>query len=194
MAKQRTTTVTYEPAKTVYGTGRKNKYQVNNKPFYQQLYNYATAVAMPGTSGAVEGWLYQQFPVISAAATSGKRKAGKFTISVSLEGEAESLIYWALVHVGEDRASANWLNPTDQDNIYKPSASVLSSGMNDTNAGPVRIYCPLFKNLNQNDKIFLTLCIKPQGTRSMDQDADNSKVVDNQTYINSLVRYAICYN
>ncbi|MBO7696486.1 MAG: hypothetical protein J6T10_27985 [Methanobrevibacter sp.] len=194
MAKDRITKVTYAPANAVYTSGKKNKYQVNNKPFYAKLYTYATAASMPGTSGAVDGWLYQQFPVISAAATSGKRKAGKFTISVSLEGEAESLIYWSLVHVGEDRANANWLNPTDQENIYKPSASVLSSGMNDTNAGPVRIYCPLFKNLNQNDKIFLSLCIKPQGQRSIDDQSDNAKVVDENTYINALVRYAICYN
>lgn len=188
MAKQ--TTVTYETKKASVPYAKKNKYQVNNVPINGALVSNATAAATAGTSGAAAGWLYYQSTIISAAATSGKRKCGKFTISLSLEGKKESLIYWALVHVAEDRAYANWIDPGAADNAYKPASNVLSSGMNDTNAGPVRIYCPLFKNLNQNDKIILTLCVKPFDTGN-DPDPENVEV---GSVINGLVRYAICYN
>lgn len=188
MAKQ--TTVTYETKKSNVPYAKKNKYQVNNIPLTGALINNVTAAGYAGTAGATEGWLYLQKTIVGVAGTSGKRKCGKFTISLSLEGKKESLIYWSLVHVGEDREYANWLNPTDANNVYKPTSAVLASGMNDTNAGPVRIYCPLFKNLNQNDKIALTLAVKPVDSESMD-DAEKVGV---GSYVNGLVRYAICFN
>ena len=187
MAKQ--TTVTYETKKSSVPYAKKNKYQVNNSPINGELISAATAAAVPGTSGAATGWLYYQSTIIPAAATSGKRKCGKFTISLSLEGKKDSLIYWALVHVAEDRANANWIDPGAADNCYKPASNVLASGMNDTNAGPVRIYCPLFKNLTQNDKIILTLCVQPY-----DGGMNDPENVEVGTRINGLVRYAICFN
>ena len=188
MAKQ--TTVTYETKKSSVPYAKKNKYQVNNVPLSGSLISNTTAAQYSGTTGAVEGWLYLQKTVVGVAGTSGKRKCGKFTISLSLEGKKESLIYWSLVHVGEDREYANWLNPNDQNNVYKPTSAVLASGMNDTNAGPVRIYCPLFKNLNQNDKIILTIAVKPVSSSSMEDD----EKVEVNTQVNGLVRYAICFN
>ena len=189
MAKQ--TTVTYETKKSNVPYAKKNKYSVNNVPLSGQLISNVTAAGQANTSGATEGWLYYQKTIIGVAGTSGKRKCGKFTISLSLEGKKESIIYWALVHVGEDREYANWLNPTDNNNVYKPSSNVLASGMNDTNAGPCRIYCPLFKNLNQNDKIVLTIAVKPVKVNIAEDDPEDVEV---GTAVNGLVRYAICFN
>ncbi|OUM70665.1 hypothetical protein PIROE2DRAFT_1205 [Piromyces sp. E2] len=110
--------------KTSTRSGRKNKYNVQNTPFSGKL---STAL---------------HYTVVPSIESEGIRKAGKFTISVSIVGNTEGILYWALIYVPK-------ANPP----LYEPSTNVLASGMNDTNAGPVKFYSPLFKNLNTGDSI-----------------------------------------
>lgn len=170
-------------------TPKKNKYQVNNIPFNLALLSDSQANTQTPT-GATAGWLYQRALVVPSGNVAGTRKAGKFTISLSLEGKKESLIYWALVFVSQDLTYPYWLNPSSTESIYQNGSAVLASGMNDTNAGPVRIYCPLFKNLNQNEKLYLCMAVKPVDDESMD---DAEKVEAGST-ISGLIRYAVCFN
>lgn len=184
------TTVTYRTENaTAKPYSKKNKYQVNNIPFSTQLY----ASNQPGPQGTSvtpnDGFLHCMQQIIPSTTVAGKRKAGKFTISLSLEGKKDSIIYWALVYVTDQVDMPNWVTPTGEQ-LYKPSSAVLASGMNDTNAGPVRIYSPLFKNLNSADRIFLIMSVAPAVGDGMTEDEE----VTAGTTVKGLVRYAICYN
>lgn len=184
------TTVTYRTENaTAKPYSKKNKYQVNNIPFSTQL----IASNNPGPQGTTvtpnDGFLHCMQQIIPSTSVAGKRKAGKFTISLSLEGKKDSIIYWALVYVTDQVDMPNWVTPTAEQ-LYKPSSAVLASGMNDTNAGPVRIYSPLFKNLNSADRIFLIMSVAPVVADAMDATEE----VTAGTKVQGLVRYAICYN
>lgn len=171
----RTTTKTTTSTTT---RGRKNKYNVNNNPFQGQL-SITQNVGSTNT-----GSFQYAVEVVPSDSTQGVRKAGKFTVSLSLPGkENDGILYWALVYVPAGN-TVNHLFATASTSppLYQPSQNVLASGMNDTNAGPVRIYSPLFKNLNTGDSIYLLVAtIAGQG------------IIQNAP-IQGLVRYAICYN
>ncbi|ORX75328.1 hypothetical protein BCR32DRAFT_296967 [Anaeromyces robustus] len=176
MAKTTTKTTT-----TSTRSGRKNKYNVQNTPFSGKL---GTALQY-GIGAIMNAPTFHQFnyTVVPSVDSEGVRKAGKFTINVSIVGNTEGILYWALIYVPKGYSAKNFFteqlaNPP----LYEPSTNVLASGMNDTNAGPVRIYSPLFKNLNTGDSIVFQVAA---------QDTDG---IDQNTKVAGLVRYAICYN
>ncbi|KAG4104122.1 hypothetical protein H8356DRAFT_1639974 [Neocallimastix lanati (nom. inval.)] len=172
---ERTTTTTSTRS------GRKNKYNVENTPFNGKL-----GTALPyGDNSIMNAPEFQQFSytVVPAVESEGVRKAGKFTISVSIVGNTEGILYWALIYVPKGYSARNFFaeqqaNPP----LYEPSTNVLASGMNDTNAGPVRIYSTLFKNLNTGDSIVFQVA------------AQKTEGITANTFVAGLVRYAICYN
>ncbi|OUM68916.1 hypothetical protein PIROE2DRAFT_3307 [Piromyces sp. E2] len=162
-------------------SGRKNKYNVQNTPFSGKL---GTALQY-GNGNLMNAPTFHQYSytVVPAVESEGVRKAGKFTINVSIVGNTEGILYWALIYVPKGYSAKSFFetqvtNPP----LYEPSTNVLASGMNDTNAGPVRIYSPLFKNLNTGDSIVFQVAA---------QDTDG---IDQNTKVAGLVRYAICYN
>lgn len=170
MAKTTTTTTT-----TNNNNRRKNKYNVINRPFAGLLSNLVTATI---GSNQIQ-YQYYAATIVPAVNTSGTRKVGKFTISISLP-EDEAVLYWALIYVPK---GYNVNVPfSESDSLYEPSQHVLASGATDTNAGPCRIYSPLFKNLNGGDSI---VCIIA---------ARKSSSITATTAYEGLCRYAICYN
>lgn len=194
MAKTKTTQVTYTHQNVpVTFSGKKNKYEVCNMPINVKLKSAAQAnLQVPVNNTAPVGFFSNRITLVPKSNMAGKRKVGKFTISLSLSETYESQIYWAIVYCTDQSAAPNWLHPESAESVlYKPSSAVLASGLNDTNAGPVRIYCPLFKNLNQNDEIFLiTATVSTQDiidSKPMDSDDYNAKLL-------GVCRYAICNN
>jgi len=84
----RTTTKT---TTTSTRTGRKNKYNVQNTPFNGKL---GTSLQY-GNGAIMNAPTFHQFSytVVPAIDSEGVRKAGKFTISVSIVGNTEAILY-----------------------------------------------------------------------------------------------------
>ena len=97
-------------------------------------------------------------------------------------GGAESNLFWALVYVPQG-TTAGALNVATAgatpSSMYEPNQFVMNCGVIDPTAGPIRIYSPISRNLNDGDKI--SLLIRP----TLDGAA---------TIISLCVRYAITLN
>ena len=87
--------------------------------------------------------------------------------------------YWALVYVpqGTTPGALNIAATGDETSLYEPNQFVMNCGIADPDAGPIRIWSPLARNLNDGDRILL-LCTHT-----------NSAAVS----IYALSRYAITY-
>lgn len=155
----------YQKRRIIY---KKRKYNIENRPLVIQVPN------------VMENGFYQnQIEIVPATLTEGVRQVARMTITLTNNDNASSPIYWALVYIPEGSVtSALFPNNTT---LFNPSNYVLSSGISDSNAGPIRISSRLRKNLNANDRIFLLTATTKQSTTD----------IVNYT---GLVRYAICYN
>ena len=75
---------------------------------------------------------------------------------------AESNLFWALVYVPQG-TTAGALNiataGATPSSMYEPNQFVMNCGVIDPTAGPIRIYSPISRNLNDGDKI--SLLIRP---------------------------------
>ena len=71
-------------------------------------------------------------------------------------GGAESNLFWALVYVPQG-TTAGALNVATAgatpSSMYEPNQFVMNCGVIDPTAGPIRIYSPISRNLNDGDKI-----------------------------------------
>ena len=98
-------------------------------------------------------------------------------------GGAESNLFWALVYVPQGTTAGGTQRRNSRRNsssMYEPNQFVMNCGVIDpTAAGPIRIYSPISRNLNDGDKI--SLLIRP----TLDGAA---------TIISLCVRYAITLN
>ncbi len=119
--------------------------------------------------------------VIPESNVEGLRTVKNITVSLTIPISFR----WVIVYVPggtdvgtlnqEDLPSATSSTIVD---IYEPNQYVMAAGAYDPGAGPNRIFCPLARKLNSDDRIFLLI-----------RGADN-------TLINSIgvLRYAIKYN
>lgn len=118
---------------------RKNKFNVETRPI---------SFTTPQNQ---ENGLYQnQIQIVPPSTTEGVRKVGKFTVSLEID---VGILYWALVYIPEG-ATTSALFPSSTE-LFVPSAYVLSSGVNGSTNGVIRISSRLWKNLNAGDRIFL---------------------------------------
>ena len=117
----------------------------------------------------------------------GMRKVKHLTCNLTQvvtggSGGAESNLFWALVYVPQG-TTAGALNVATAgatpSSMYEPNQFVMNCGVIDPTAGPIRIYSPISRNLNDGDKI--SLLIRP----TLDGAA---------TIISLCVRYAITLN
>lgn len=96
--------------------------------------------------------------VVPAADLQGMRKVKHLTISMTGPYGTTSTsqnVYWALVYVPAG-TQPNVLNTTGT-NLYEPNQFVMNCGIIDTDAGPVRLYSPVSRNLNSGDSIVLVI-------------------------------------
>lgn len=124
----------------------RDKFEVENHPI---------TVVTPTT---VTNTLYQ-LPVNIAApsATEGVRKIKHITCTLTAAEDPAAgynhNIWWAIVFVPEGY-TPNAMNITTS-SIYEPNQFVLCCGVNDPTAGPIRIRCPLSRNLNSGDSLWI---------------------------------------
>lgn len=142
-------------------TSRK-KYSIQQKAF---LFSAAAS-----TTTAVE--------IVPATSVEGMRKVKHVTVSLTTQSEWP--IYWALVYVpqGTTPSALNVATTADETSFYEPNQFVMNCGISDPSAGPVRVWSPLARNLNDGDRIVL-LVNHFGGTAPLN--------------LNALARYAITY-
>ena len=120
--------------------GSRDKYSVEQSSFAQAV----------GASASV--------PVLTVApiASQGMRKVKHLTVSMSSPGTSATndTLFWALVYVpqGTSPSALAIASVSGQSApLYEPNQFVMSCGVFDFSAGPVRIHCPLSRNLNSGD-------------------------------------------
>ena len=96
--------------------------------------------------------------VVQPTDTQGMRKVKHLTLTFSSD-QNEQTMWYALVYVPQGY-SPNNLNIPDWGyaaSLYEPNQYVMSSGVLDFSGGPCRIRCPLSRNLNSGDSIYLVM-------------------------------------
>ena len=127
---------------------------------------------------AVWGNTTQQV-IVPPSSTEGMRKVKNITVNLSGAGN-EIDFYWALVYVpqGTTPGTLNITAAATAPAMYEPNQFVMNCGIVDANAGPIRFFTPLSRNLNDGDTIYLL--IRPTGLDPLD--------------LHGVVRYAITLN
>ena len=64
--------------------------------------------------------------------------------------------YWALVYVPQG-TTVGAINLSSTTGMYEPNQFVMNCGIIDSNAGPIRMYTPVARNLNDGDAIYLVV-------------------------------------
>lgn len=128
--------------------------------------------------------------VVPATTIQGMRKVKHMQVTVCLQHAAAAAahaggapILWALVYVPAGQATVS--PPATSGSIYEPNQFVITSGIADAEAGPIRINTPLARNLNSGDSIVLTYRLL-NGTAVY--------TADNTASVLTMVRYAITLN
>ena len=147
------------PWKKKYNRVSRDKYSVENHAF-------TVTTNTSGDGGTV---------VVPATTLQGMRKVKHLTLSMAAPAGTSNLdVFWALVYVPQG-TGVGTLNITGGD-MYEPNQYVMSCGIFDFNGGPLRVHCPLSRNLNSGDSIALII--------------KNSTSVPSIPY-NGVVRYAV---
>lgn len=96
--------------------------------------------------------------VVAPALTAGMRKVKNITVNLVpslLSGDATTEIFWALVYVPEGTQPGVLNTTASAVSLYEPNQFVMNCGICDPNAGPIRFFTPLARNLNSGDSIYL---------------------------------------
>lgn len=100
--------------------------------------------------------------VVAPTTTQGMRKVKHLTISMgSPAAQAGNRIYWALVYVPQG-TTVGTINTSGS--LYEPNQFVMGCGVFDFDAGPLRVRCPLSRNLNSGDSIYFIMYTGAAGT------------------------------
>ena len=124
--------------KKYYRRGSRTKYSVETS---------AGAIIVANYDGASK--------IVPESTVQGMRKVKHVTVSLATPAGGGHLVFWALVYVPagtQPHAVSVGGGP-----IYEPNQYVMGSGVVDFNAGPCRFHCPLSRNLNSGDCIWLVV-------------------------------------
>ena len=95
--------------------------------------------------------------IVPATTVEGMRKVKHVTVNCSTTHAVP--LYWALVYVPQGTVPGvlNVATTADQTSLYEPNQFVMNCGIADPDAGPIRIWSPLARNLNDGDRILLLI-------------------------------------
>ena len=118
--------------------------------------------------------------VVPSVTTQGSRTVGNFSITVPVPNDLQYV--WALVYVPQGTSANNLFATTGgiEGSVYEPNQYVIATGINDGNAGPIRIRSKMQRRLHSGD--FVSLIIGCQ----TDSVANS--------YAQAIVSYSIKYN
>ena len=92
--------------------------------------------------------------IVPPTTLQGMRKVKHLTIQMcNFTGLASDVLYWALVYVPQGTSASTIA--IDSTSMYEPNQFVMGCGVFDFVGGPLRINCPLSRNLNSGDNISL---------------------------------------
>ena len=109
-----------------------------------------------------------QVEVVPATNTEGMRKVKNIMVTATVPTPYDAPLYWAIVYVPEGTAPGGLNIATtagQSTSLYEPNQYVMNCGIADSNAGPIRFWTPLARNLNDGDRIYLL--IRHQATESI---------------------------
>ena len=131
----------------------RDKYSIENTSVYfpSSWTEFAATTDTPVT-------LQTSIPVLPPSDVQGMRKVKHLTLSFSCE-QNQVPVFYALVFVpqGYDPNTLQIPKPGFAISLYEPNQYVMSSGVLDFTGGPLRVRCPLARNLNSGDSIHLIL-------------------------------------
>ena len=114
-----------------------------------------TAITLNTGAEIVNGAYQGAQVIVPSSNVQGMRKVKHLTLSMSLSPGTEStVLYWALVYVPQGY-NPNTLNVQSASSFYEPNQNVMSCGLIDPDAGPIRIRSVISRNLNSGDSIVL---------------------------------------
>ena len=135
---------------------RKNKYSVERTFGYTD--SVSTWTQIPASNTTIQNY-QTSVGIVPATELQGMRKVKNFTLSFAKIGTVAAPMVYALVYTPAG-TSLNNLNYPAVDNsvaLYEPNQFVISSGLLQWDAGPMRIHSRLSRNLNSGDTINLIL-------------------------------------
>ena len=177
---RRYTTTTTRRRRYSRAVASRAKYSIETTTSNQAL----SAMTTDGTTS------YGVAAVVAPTTIQGMRKVKHMQVSMCLQHAADAAaaaggapILWALVYVPAGQATVP--APATSGSIYEPNQFVITSGIADAEAGPIRINTPLARNLNSGDSIVLTYRLL-NGPAVLLADGDASVL--------TMTRYAITLN
>jgi len=102
--------------------------------------------------------------IVAPSLTEGMRKVKNFTLNLVPFSESTYCIFWALVYVPEGTSPGSLNVVTTSTSLYEPNQFVINCGIVDPDAGPIRFFSPLSRNLNSGDSIYLLVTSSPSST------------------------------
>ena len=97
--------------------------------------------------------------VVPAVQLQGMRKVKHLTVSMATgatSGSA-SVLYYALVYVPQGTGVGSLNTSGTGQEMYEPNQFVMTCGVFDFDGGPLKIHCPISRNLNSGDSIALVI-------------------------------------
>ena len=138
----------------------KRKYTRQNRDKYSVEQR---AVTFSTDAQLVSGLSQQAVVVVPPTDLQGMRKVKHLTASL-VSSTPAATFYWALVYVPQGTTP----NPLSTGaNLYEPNQFVMNCGIIDNDAGPMRVYSSLSRNLNSGDAIYLVVGALAQTNISM---------------------------
>lgn len=117
----------------------KRKYSVEQRPLAFNLSASATTAVV----------------IVPSTITQGMRKVKNFTVNLVPQLDSSLPLVWALVYVPEGTQAGSLNITSTTSTLYEPNQFVITCGISDPTAGPIRFYSPLSRNLNSGDAIYL---------------------------------------
>ena len=159
-------------------SANRDKYSIESTILYTpSADSWFNVAAIPQETQASRQFSAVVVPSIDAQ---GMRKVKHLTMTFS--SEADTRVLYALVFVPSGY-STNYIRlPTFgfPGSLYEPNQFVMSSGVLDFSGGPLRIHCPLSRNLNSGDAIYLIFSVPAA------DNLENTRVTANVRYAMTL--------
>ena len=118
-----------------------------------------------------------KYTIVAPTDLQGMRKVKHLTLNFSCPN-TNVPVYYALVYAPSgSTVNSLQIGTTTATSLYEPNQYVMACGVLDFSGGPLRIHCPLSRNLNSGDSIRLVMGYDPDLTQ--------------QLTVSTVIRYAV---
>ena len=142
-------------------SSNRDKYSIEQTNIETQSSNTWPAVNVSETDPTLQNSRQFAIPIVPPVDSQGMRKVKHLTFSISNNqstSDSGPLFYTvAFVPQGYEPQPIQYPASGYAVNNYEANQFVMSSGVLDFTGGPLRIRCPLSRNLNSGDRIYLIL-------------------------------------